>query len=99
VAWLWHGHYGHLNFDALRRLVNTKMVLGLPVLDQVDQVCDDCLVRKQRHASFLGQARHRAKAALDLVHNNLCGPISPSTPGDNNYFLLLVDDISCYLWV
>lgn len=28
-----------------------------------------------------------------LGHIDLCGPIMPSTPTDNNYFLLVVDDI------
>jgi hypothetical protein len=99
VSWLWHGRYGHLNFGALRRPVNAKMVQGLLALDQVDQVSDGCLIGKQRHSSFLGQACHRAKAALNLVHGDLCGEITPSTPSGSNYFLLLVDDMSCYMWV
>lgn len=36
---------------------------------------------------------------LDLVHGDLCGPITAATPGDTKYFLLLVDDLSCYMWV
>jgi hypothetical protein len=29
----------------------------------------------------------------------LCGPISPVTPRGNKYILLLVDDLSRYMWV
>jgi transposase InsO family protein len=29
----------------------------------------------------------------------LCGPISSATPRGNKYFLLLVDDLSRYMWV
>jgi transposase InsO family protein len=29
----------------------------------------------------------------------LCGPISQATPKGNKYFLLLVDDLSGYMWV
>jgi hypothetical protein len=29
----------------------------------------------------------------------LCGPISPATLRGNKYFLLLVDDLSRYMWV
>jgi hypothetical protein len=29
----------------------------------------------------------------------LCGPISPTTPRGNKYFLLLVDDLSRFMWV
>jgi hypothetical protein len=41
----------------------------------------------------------RAKEKLELVHGNLYGPITPATFGGRHYFLLLVDDISRYMWV
>jgi hypothetical protein len=33
------------------------------------------------------------------VHGDLCGPISLATPAGIRYFLLLVDDQSCYMWL
>jgi hypothetical protein len=36
---------------------------------------------------------------LELVHGDLCGSISPATPRGNKYFLLLMDDLSKYMWV
>jgi transposase InsO family protein len=33
------------------------------------------------------------------VHGDLCGPVTPATPGGRCYFLLLVDDLSRYMWV
>jgi hypothetical protein len=33
------------------------------------------------------------------MHGDLCGPVTPATPGGRLYFLLLVDDLSRYLWV
>jgi len=36
---------------------------------------------------------------LELVHGDLCGPISPANPGGRSYFLLLVDDATRYMWV
>jgi transposase InsO family protein len=33
------------------------------------------------------------------VYGDLCDPISPATPRGNKYFLLLVDDLSRYIWV
>jgi hypothetical protein len=37
--------------------------------------------------------------ALDLVHSDLCGPITPTTPGGKKYFLLLADDMSRFMWI
>jgi hypothetical protein len=36
---------------------------------------------------------------LELVHGDLCGKISPPTPTDNQYFLLLIDDESMFMSV
>jgi transposase InsO family protein len=33
------------------------------------------------------------------VHGDLCGSVTPATHGGRRYFLLLVDDLSCYMWV
>jgi transposase InsO family protein len=98
-AWRWHARYGHLNFPALRKLAQQEMVRGLPLLQQVTQVCDGCLLRKQRRAAFPTQSKYRADEHLELVHGDLCGPIEPATPAGNRYFLLLVDDMSRYMWL
>jgi transposase InsO family protein len=99
TAWRWHARYGHLNFRALRRLAEGEMVHGLPRLDHVDQVCDGCLAGKQRRLSFPGEASYRAKHWLELVHGDLCGPVTPATPGGNRFFFLLVDDLSRCMWL
>jgi transposase InsO family protein len=54
---------------------------------------------KQRRIAFPDQAAWRAEHGLELVHGDLCGPISPTTPSGNSYFLLLVDDHSRYMWI
>jgi transposase InsO family protein len=36
---------------------------------------------------------------MELVHGDLCGPISLATSRGNKYFLLLVDDLSRYMWI
>lgn len=39
------------------------------------------------------------KQVLELIHADLCGPISPSTIGGNKYFLLLVYNFSRFMWI
>ena len=98
-AWTWHARFGHLNFDSLRRLAKGDMVRGLPLVDHVNQLCDACLARKEWRASFAQHATYRAKDRLELVHGDLCGPITPATPSGKRYFLLLVDDLTRYMWL
>ena len=80
-AWLWHARYGHLNFQALRRLSSQSMVRGLPSVDHVNQLCDSCLVGKQKRTPFPQQSAYCANDHLELVHGDICGPIEPTTPG------------------
>jgi hypothetical protein len=99
TAWKWHARYGHLNFRGLRCLAMEEMVTGLPQIDHVDQVCDSCLAGKQRRLSFLGKAKYRASFKLELIHGDLCGPITPATPTGRRYFFLLIDDLSRFMWL
>ncbi|WVZ87756.1 hypothetical protein U9M48_034345 [Paspalum notatum var. saurae] len=52
-----------------------------------------------RRLPFPHQSSFRAKERLELVHGDLCGLVTPATPGGRRYFLLLVDDLSRYMWV
>ena len=48
---------------------------------------------------FPQQALGRSTEPLQLLHSDICGPITPPTPSGNRYFLLLVDDYSRYVWI
>jgi hypothetical protein len=74
-------------------------VHGLPEIGQVGLLCEACQAGKQRCTSFSSKAEYQTEQRLELVHGDLCGPISLATPRGNKYFLLLVDDLSWYMWV
>jgi transposase InsO family protein len=98
-AWQWHERFKHLHFEALKRLSAKGMVRGLPSLDHVGQFCDICVLTKQRRLPFPQQSSFRANERLEFMHEDLCGPVTPATPRGRRYFLLLVDDLSRYMWV
>ena len=98
-AWTWHARFGHIHFAALRKMAREELVRGLPLLNQVEQVFEACLAGKQRRAPFPQKALRRSTEVLQLLHGDLCGPISPATPSGNRYFLLLVDDFSQFMWI
>jgi hypothetical protein len=98
-AWRWHARFGHLNFRALRDLGVKEMVDGLPLIRKVEQVCDGCALGKQHRRPFPQSSSWRASVGLELVHTDLCGQITPPTPGGKSYFMLIVDDFSRYMWI
>jgi hypothetical protein len=83
----------------LRRMAREELGRGLLIVESVDQLCDACLAGMQRHIPFPTKAQWRAEHILELVHGDLCGPISPTMPSGSSYFLLLVDDKSQFMWV
>lgn len=65
---------------------------------QPNEVCSGSLVSKQTRKPFPSQAKFQATRVLELVHGDLCGPITPATKSGNQYFFLLVDDFSRIMW-
>jgi len=69
------------------------------VIEHAAQVCDTCVTTKMRRQSFPQKGSYRAVQPLELVHGDLCGPITPVTPGGRRYFLLMVDDATRFMFV
>ncbi|KAL8098390.1 hypothetical protein AgCh_031228 [Apium graveolens] len=97
-TWLWHSRLGHVNFKAMTLMDTSKMVHGLPKLISPTETCTGCLMAKQPRKSFPSKSSYNANKALELIHGDLCGPLSPSTPVGNRYIFLLVDDYSRVMW-
>ena len=95
---IWHLRYGHLSINGLQLLENKSMVIGLPKIDSID-FCEGCVYGKQSRPSFPVGNSMRAAACLDLIHADLCGPMSVNSIGGSRYFLLFIDDYSRMSWV
>nr|GEU30453.1 serine carboxypeptidase-like 16 [Tanacetum cinerariifolium] len=75
------------------------MVKGLDQINHPNQVCEGCLLGKHAKSLFLKESTSRAKEPLQLIHTDLCGPITPPSHGKNLYFMLFIDDYSRKTWV
>lgn len=69
------------------------MVIGLS-----QKICEGCIFRKMHRLTFT-KTSWRAKALLDLVHANVCGPIQTPSISGKRYFLSFVDDYRGMMWV
>ncbi|WVZ71729.1 hypothetical protein U9M48_020276 [Paspalum notatum var. saurae] len=56
-AWRWHARFGHISFDALERMAKKEMVRGLPMIEHVGELYDNCLAGKQKRQSFPKKAK------------------------------------------
>ena len=97
--WLWHSRFGHLNFYTLQEMSRKKSVEGLSPFVIPKKVCRSCVAGKHHMTSFPKKSTFQATEPLELIHIDICGPISPPTLGGSRYFLLIIDDFSQLIWV
>jgi hypothetical protein len=96
---LWHEQFGHLNYFSLQQLCNQHMVTGLPLVSCIDGVCASCVPGKHHRDSFDKCASWHASGPLQLVHSDLCGPLSSPSFSRCKYFLTFIDEFSRRTWV
>lgn len=90
---LWHKRFGHLGYSYLKGLIKHEMVEGLENVEANKvEFCKACVNGKMIRLPF-GQ-RTRSKRILEIVHSDVCGPISPTSIDDNKYFVTFIDDFS-----
>jgi transposase InsO family protein len=94
---LWHRRMGHLHHRALPIL--REMVTGLPDFSLEQQgVCRGCALGKNVKASF-PSSETRSKGILDLIHSDVCGPMSVSSVKGASYYVTFIDDFSRKTWI
>lgn len=96
---LWHAQFGHLSYSSLQQADKDGLVDGLPTIGAATTLCQSCLRGKQTRLSFSQEATHHASKLFELVHSDLCGPMSLESLNGASYMMLIIDDFSRYTWV
>ncbi|RYE04781.1 MAG: hypothetical protein EOP33_08580, partial [Rickettsiaceae bacterium] len=92
-TYLWHLRLGHINIKRLERLSRLGPLKHLQV--GTLPVCESCIEGKMTKRSFAGKGL-RATEPLQLVHSDVCGPMSEAARGGYEYFVTFTDDYSRY---
>ena len=79
-------------------MVKHNMVIGLPKVVPPNRVCEGCMLGKHANASF-PSSKHRSKEILDLVHSDVCGPMSVESITRSMYYVSFIDDFSRKTWI
>lgn len=85
---LWHRRLGHVGKDVIHQL-------GLPV---PTGICSTCVEAKATRQPFYKNEK-RSSAVGELIHSDICGPITPATINGERYFQVILDDFSHFLVV
>lgn len=95
---IWHRRYGHLSGKNLKLLMRNEMVIGMKAkidgkfADEI--VCEPCIVGKQSRKPFSVGEERRSTRVLELIHSDVCGPVTPVGVDGEKYFVTFIDDWS-----
>ncbi|RVW99042.1 Retrovirus-related Pol polyprotein from transposon TNT 1-94 [Vitis vinifera] len=95
-TYLLHLRLGHINLDRISLLVKDGPLSSLRV--EALPTCESCLEGKMTKRPFPLKG-NRANDVLELIHSDLCGPMSVQARGGFEYFVTFTDDYSRYGYI
>lgn len=99
---LWHRRFGHLNMKHLKHLINENIVDGLATSKvECDDsiVCEPCVIGKQTRKPFVMCEGKRSSRVLELIHSDVCGPVTPVGRNGERFFVTFIDDWTHFVMV
>ena len=92
-----HRRLGHRDADAVMQISREDLGLGVSIdACSAQMKCISCIKGKMVRKSFPKCSSRHSYQCLDLIHTDVCGPMSTETPSRKKYFLTFVDDCSSY---
>jgi hypothetical protein len=65
-----------VNFESLNLMSRKNIVYGLPYIEDKKYICEGYALSKIHQKIFLKEKAWRAKTPLELIHTDICGPMS-----------------------
>ena len=93
---LWHSRLGHINEIRLNKLHKDRYFKPFTYIPY--GMYESCLLGKMTKLPFKGKWQC-VRETLELIHSDVCGPISISTRGGFCYFIIFINDYSRYGYV
>ena len=93
---LWHRRLGHISRPRIERLVKQGILHDLDF--SYFDTCVDC-IKGKLPAKVRNKEASWSVDVLELIHTDICGPISPAAMGGYRYFITFIDDFSRFGWI
>ena len=87
---IWHRRIAHVHYRALP--LASKVVEGLPEMQTKHEgVCKGCAKGKNTKKTF-PSSENKAKGILEIIHSDVCGPMTSSYLSGYVYYVSFIDD-------
>uniref|UniRef100_A0AAV1TEK7 Integrase catalytic domain-containing protein n=1 Tax=Peronospora matthiolae TaxID=2874970 RepID=A0AAV1TEK7_9STRA len=96
-SYLWHLRLGHIGHDGLNCIVTKNIGIGIDISSVKKwDVCKGCAPGMQTRTRFQSNTTARTSKLLEVIHSDVCGPMSMATYSGKRYFVTFIDDKSRY---
>ncbi|KAK1696352.1 hypothetical protein QYE76_013049 [Lolium multiflorum] len=95
-TYMWHYRLGHIGVKRMKKLHTDGLLESLD-FESLDR-CEACLMGKMTKTPFSG-IMERATDLLEIIHTDVCGPMSVASRGGYRYVLTFTDDLSRYGYI
>lgn len=94
---LWYRRLAHVHYRALP--IARKTVSGLPEIQTKHEgICKGCAQGNNVKKAF-PSSESKAKGILEIVHSDVCNPMSSSSLSRYVYYVSFIDDFFCKRWI
>jgi hypothetical protein len=96
---LWHAIFGHINYDNIL-LLRKNGVSDFPTIPGKLKQCHACILGKHNKQPF-HDSTSRACRKIEMIHFDLCIPMSIPSANGNKYIMNFIDDytIMCLVYL
>jgi hypothetical protein len=88
-TYIWHCRSGHISEKSMKKLHNNGLFTSFDFKSY--ETCEACLLGKMTKMPFSG-FHERASDLLELIHTDVCGPMSTTARGGYQYFITFTND-------
>lgn len=78
----------------VRKLLNENLVNGITDIEEDIAFYEGCVMGKQHQCPYPNDKHYRADRSFELVHIDVCGPMSVNSYGGSRYYVAFIDDYS-----
>ena len=85
-TYFWHCRLGHISLKCMKKLHDDGLLTSSDFGSF--ETCESCLLGKMTKSPF-AKSCERASKLLELIHSDVCGPMSTTAKGGYQYFVTL----------
>ena len=94
---LWHRRLAHVHYRALT--IASKVVEGIPKFQEKNYGVFKGCAKGKNTKKTLPSSKRKSKGILEIIHSDVCGPMSSNSLRGYAYYVSFIDDFSRKTWV